>query len=67
MLCKFWQDNGLKVIPTVPFAGFEFNHYALIGLEKDSVVAVSTVERLSPYMIKKYGQIILAADPNVKW
>lgn len=40
---KILQDKGFNVIPTVPFGTFEFNQYALKGLEKDSIVCVSTV------------------------
>lgn len=39
----YWQRQGIKVIPTIPFAGYEFNCYATIGLPSNSIVAVSTV------------------------
>lgn len=43
VLGMFWQSKGIKVIPTIPFAGYEFNCYATIGLPENSTVAVSTV------------------------
>ncbi len=43
ILGMFWQKQGVKVVPTIPFASYEFDCYATIGLPKDSVIAVSTV------------------------
>lgn len=43
VLGMYWQSMGMKVIPTIPFAGYEFNCYATLGLPTDSIVAVSTV------------------------
>lgn len=43
VLGMYWQSKGIKVIPTIPFAGYEFNCYATIGLPEHSNVAVSTV------------------------
>lgn len=48
-LGMYWQKNGLNVVPTIPFAGFEFNCYATIGLPQKSVVAVSTVGSVRNY------------------
>jgi len=42
-LGMYWQSMGIKVIPTIPFAGYDFNCYATIGLPQNSIVAVSTV------------------------
>ena len=43
VLGMYWQSQGIKVIPTIPFADYEFNCYATICLPKSSIVAVSTV------------------------
>lgn len=45
----YWQSRGIKVIPTIPFAGYDFNCYATIGLQQRSIVAVSTVGSIRGY------------------
>lgn len=43
LLGMYWQSQGIKVIPTIPFGGYELNCYATLGLPINSIVAVSTV------------------------
>lgn len=43
VLGMYWQSQGIKVVATIPFAGYEFNCYATMGLPTNSIVAVSTV------------------------
>lgn len=40
---RFWQDNDIKVIPTVSWADKESFDYCFLGIPKNSLVAVSTV------------------------
>jgi hypothetical protein len=49
VLGMYWQSQGIKVIPTIPFADYEFNCYATIGLPINSIVAVSTVGSIKNY------------------
>lgn len=49
LLGMYWQSQGIKVIPTIPFAGYEFDCYATIGLPSHSIVAVSTVGSIKNY------------------
>ncbi|MCQ2050604.1 MAG: DUF4417 domain-containing protein [Bacteroidaceae bacterium] len=43
LIGSYWQQNGIKVIPTIPFSTFDFNKYSLTGLAKGSFVSVSNV------------------------
>lgn len=49
VLGMFWQSQGIKVVPTIPFAGYEFDCYATTGLPTNSIVAVSTVGSIRNY------------------
>ena len=40
---RYWQQNGIKVIPTVSWSDESSYKYAFLGLEKKSTVAVSTL------------------------
>lgn len=40
---RYWQENGIKVIPTVTWSDEESLEYALDGIPKHSTVAISTV------------------------
>ena len=40
---RYWQQNGIKVIPTVSWSDESSYKYAFLGLEKNSTVAVSTL------------------------
>jgi hypothetical protein len=42
-LGQYWQDKGLKVIPTVSWASPSSYEYCFLGLPRHSVLAVSTI------------------------
>ncbi len=55
LLGMYWQSKGIKVIPTFPFAGYQFNCYAAIGLPKEITVAVSTIgSQKNPNRVKSF-------------
>lgn len=41
VLARYWSDNGLRVIPTVMFAGKKSLEYSFTGLPKNQVLAMS--------------------------
>lgn len=40
---RYWQENGIKVIPTVSWSDESSYKYAFLGIPKHSVVAIGTV------------------------
>lgn len=42
-LSRYWQENGINVIPTIQIGDYAFNRYSLIGIPKNSTLAISTV------------------------
>jgi hypothetical protein len=40
---RYWQENGIKVIPTVSWSDKTSYKYSFLGIEKGSVVAIGTV------------------------
>ena len=39
----FWQKNGLKVFPTISWSDIQSFEYCFEGVEKNSIVAISTI------------------------
>ena len=42
-LARFWQDNGIRVIPSMSWSNEESYDFCFKGVEKNSPVAISTV------------------------
>lgn len=40
---KFYQDQGIKVVPTISFGSDEMLEYCLLGVQKNQTIAISTV------------------------
>ena len=40
---RFWQDNGVNVIPTVTWSDEDSLEYCLDGIPKHSTIAISTM------------------------
>jgi len=40
---RFWQDNGITVIPTVTWSDADSLQYCLDGIPKHSIIAISTM------------------------
>ena len=40
LISRFWQDNGIKVIPTLMFGGVKTLEYAFIGIPKNQILAL---------------------------
>lgn len=40
---RYWQENGIKVIPTVTWSSIETLEFALCGIPKQSTIAISTM------------------------
>lgn len=40
---RFWQENGIKVIPTVTWSDKDSLEFALDGIPKNSTIAISTM------------------------
>lgn len=43
MIGQYWQDNGIKVVPTISWAEPETHEFCFDGIPEGSIVSVSTV------------------------
>ena len=66
---RFWQDNGIKVIPSVMWVDEDSYDWCFDGMPKKSIVAVSTVGNMKTdedkkYWIKGYTEMLNRLDPK---
>jgi hypothetical protein len=62
----FWQSHGIKVIPTIGWSDERSFDFCFAGVEKGSIVAVSTVgsrRAKSPFM-KGYTEMLRRIEPG---
>lgn len=66
---RYWQDNGIDVIPTVTWGDEDALSYCLDGIPENSTIAISTMGegRWGGYklLLKCYDMIIDKLHPNV--
>lgn len=68
LLGQYWQSQGIKVIPTISWAEPESYNFCFDGIEKESIVSISTVGvKNSEHSIKIWkdgvGEMIKRIDP----
>lgn len=56
-LGAYWQREGLRVIPTVSWAGTKSHDYCFLGLPQEAVLAVSTVGVLKSQVATKLWKL----------
>jgi hypothetical protein len=65
---RFWQENGINVIPTITIADKDSLDYCLAGVEENSVIAISTMGegRWGNYRLlyEYYDEICNRLKPN---
>lgn len=62
----YWQSQGLKVIPTISWSTYESYEFCFSGVEKGSVVAISTVgsRKVKDLFLSGYNEMIKRINPN---
>jgi len=62
----YWQEHGLSVIPTVSWSTFESYGFCFDGLERESVVAISTLGALTEkeYFLSGYFEMKNRINPK---
>lgn len=68
-VARFWQDNGINVIPTIAWSDEESFEWCFDGEPTNSVVAVSTLgmwnkEKIRKAFIKGYEKMIEVLQPS---
>ena len=68
-LARFWQENGIKVIPTICWSDESSYLWCFLGEPKHSVVAVSSVgtqknKRSKELFIKGYNEMLRRLQPT---
>lgn len=63
----FWQDYGLKVIPTVSWSDSKSYDFCFIGIEKNSIVAISTlgVKKEKENFMNGYNEMLKRLNPEI--
>lgn len=63
----YWQDFGLKVIPTVGWSDNQSYSFCFDGIERKSIVAVSTLgaKKEKQAFLKGYDAMIERIDPSL--
>lgn len=63
----FWQDYGLNVIPTVSWSDSKSYDFCFLGIEKKSIVAISTlgVKKEKENFMNGYNEMLERLNPEI--
>lgn len=70
---RYWQENGIKVVPTIVWSTPESYDFCFNGIEQESTVTISSVGVLNnknsiKYFKKGYKELINRINPsNIIW
>lgn len=62
----FWQEHGIKVIPTICWAGFDSFYFSFMGIPLNSIVALSPPDLRNPNIKKLFYAGLNAAINSLK-
>lgn len=63
----FWQDYGLNVIPTVSWSDYKSYDFCFLGIERNSIVALSTlgVKKEKEKFMHGYNEMLERLSPEI--